>query len=170
MFKPKLIEGPAIAATPAEAKAVGVFSADDNDAYIETMLAIAQSEIDGWDGWLGRAIGEQTLEVTVPGSWEFDEDCLLGPFIEEVSDVEQSDGTRKYQYKAGYQTIPPAIKHAIILMAAELSDAVPDEGGLIKRETIDGIGSQEFSLPDGAAASMRSAAGRLLERFWVPAV
>lgn len=57
---------PIAAVTAAEAKAAGVFKADDVDAFVSTLLAAAQGTIDGPDGWLGRAVGLQTLELSRP--------------------------------------------------------------------------------------------------------
>lgn len=41
--------------------------ADDDDALIEIFIAAATGHIDGPDGWLGRAIGVQTLEAGLDG-------------------------------------------------------------------------------------------------------
>lgn len=38
---------------------------DDDDAYIESLVAVATSWIDGADGWLGRAIGQQTWDYVI---------------------------------------------------------------------------------------------------------
>ncbi len=54
-------------------------------------------------------------------------------------------------------------------MAGVLRDATPNEGGLVKRKTVDGVGSREYTLPDGAADSMRQAAESLLKPYWLPA-
>lgn len=39
---------------------------DDEDALVDTLVAAATAHIDGPDGWLGRAIGVQTLECYLP--------------------------------------------------------------------------------------------------------
>lgn len=46
----------------AEAKAQLRVRANDEDAYITGLVAAATAHLDGPDGWLGRAIGRQTLE------------------------------------------------------------------------------------------------------------
>ena len=171
---PVVIEGPAVVVTASEAKAVKVFTDDDGDAYINAMLAVAQSEIDGSDGWLNRAIGLQTLEITVPANCVVDTTYLPLPnYIETLSDTLSQDGrTRAFRWKAGYLAakVPPAIRHGIILMAGVLRDATPSEGGDIKRKTVEGVGSRDYTLPDGAAAAMKTAAERLLSRYKVPRV
>lgn len=39
---------------------------DDDDALIEIFMAAATAHIDGPDGWLGRALGVQTLKLLAP--------------------------------------------------------------------------------------------------------
>lgn len=166
MFKPTIITPPVAAATAAEAKAAQVFADSDSDTYINLMLSIAQAHIEGWRGWLGRAVGKQTIEVLVPACWEYDESCLLGPVISVTSDVPEADGRmRKLTYEAGFDPMPAPLKHAIILAAGALRDATPDDGGQIRKETVDGIGSREYQLPDGAADAMTNASDALLENY-----
>jgi hypothetical protein len=165
----KVIEPPDVVVTPDDARLTRVFKADDEDEYVEMLLSIAQSEIDGPQGWLGRAIGEQDLEATFPACFQPTEERLpYPPLIEVLSNELSGDGcTRKIIWRAGYEEVPPALKHAIIMMAGELRDAVPNDGGDIKRKTVDGVGSWEYSLPGGAADAMKSAAERLLAPFRV---
>jgi len=40
---------------------------DDEDASIVGLVAAASAQIDGPDGWLGRSVGEQVLEVGLDG-------------------------------------------------------------------------------------------------------
>jgi uncharacterized phiE125 gp8 family phage protein len=40
---------------------------NDDDAYLESLVAVATDHIDGKDGWLGRAIGTQTWDLIVDG-------------------------------------------------------------------------------------------------------
>ncbi len=44
---------------------------DDEQADVEAMIAAATAHIDGPDGWLGRALGPQTLEIRFDGFDEF---------------------------------------------------------------------------------------------------
>jgi uncharacterized phiE125 gp8 family phage protein len=61
---------PVIVVTPPEDPAVSLEEAkahlrvdhDDDDDYIESLVAVATATIDGPNGWLGRCIVEQTLE------------------------------------------------------------------------------------------------------------
>lgn len=174
-MRPVLISGPEIVVTAAEARATGVFTPGDADAYVNLLLRIAQEDLEGSDGRLGRAIGLQTLQIEVPASCTIDTSRLpLPPYIETVSDV-VNGVTRTFQWKAGYganpaMPIPAAIKHAIIMMAGVLRDAVPADEGVLKSKTVDGVGRWDYSLPDGAAASMQKAADALLSRYWVPRV
>lgn len=63
---------------------------DDDDGYIEVLIAVATSHIDGAEGWLGRAFGEQ--------SWELSLDCFPAgeirlplPPLQEVTEVAYTD-------------------------------------------------------------------------------
>ncbi|WP_416065413.1 hypothetical protein ACK9YZ_01305 [Rhizobium sp. ZK1] len=38
---------------------------DAGDTFVEAMIAAVTGELDGPDGWLGRCLGEQTLEVAL---------------------------------------------------------------------------------------------------------
>lgn len=169
---PVVVIGPAQVVTAADAKAVKVFASDDEDSYIAALLAVAQSQIDGWNGWLGRAIGLQTLEVELAASLDWSPHCLpLPPYVDTISEV-IADGIRTVRYRAGYGAspalpLPAAIKHAIILMAGTLRDAAPSDEGALKRETIDGVGSFDYALPDGAADAMQKAAQNLLAPYRV---
>ncbi len=61
-----------------------------DDALVTAMIAAAQAEIDGPSGWLGRALGEQTLEAHLYG---FDEPLIALPCrpIIKVESVEYED-------------------------------------------------------------------------------
>ncbi|KQT08523.1 hypothetical protein ASG40_11635 [Methylobacterium sp. Leaf399] len=50
--------------TVEEAKRACRYEDTDRDGEFEAWIAAAQATIDGPAGWLGRSIGEQTLEVT----------------------------------------------------------------------------------------------------------
>lgn len=170
---PVVIERPAAVVTPEEARAAKVFSTGDGDSYVSMLLAIAQAKIEGSYGLCGIAIGRQTLEITVPAHCSVDVTNLpLPPYISTVSDTLSDDGrARRFRWIAGYggdepaQPVPVQIKHAIIMMAGALRDAVPDDEGAVKSKTIDGVGRWDYSLPDGAADTMRRVADSLLEPF-----
>ena len=50
--------------TLAQAKRHLIVEHDDDDVYIGDLVAVATAWIDGPDGWLGRALGEQVLEAS----------------------------------------------------------------------------------------------------------
>lgn len=65
---------------------------DDDNALIESMVAAATAHIDGPDGWLGRALGVQTLEAYLPAP-TFDRILHLPfPPVVEVVQVAARDG------------------------------------------------------------------------------
>lgn len=59
----RVITGPAPIVTPAEVPGGHA----DTDTTITALIAAVQAGIDGPTGWLGRALGEQTLELTRAG-------------------------------------------------------------------------------------------------------
>ncbi|RVD15372.1 MAG: phage gp6-like head-tail connector protein [Mesorhizobium sp.] len=61
-----VITPPAPVVTLEEAKAHLPVDFGDDDLLITAMIAAVQGNIDGPDGWLGRAIGVQTLEMRLP--------------------------------------------------------------------------------------------------------
>lgn len=157
MSRVVVIEPPQPVVKLDEAKAHLKRDGDDDDALITAMIAAATGHIDGPDGWLGRAIGVQTLEATLDG-FVYDPIALpyrpvidiVGIRYEDVSGVWRdlaSDvydlrgdsigtawgkswpGTRAYRgasqsvrirYRAGYETLPPSIRAAILLMTGDL--------------------------------------------------
>ena len=69
-------------------------------------------------------------------------------------------------YKAGWKAdnAPAAIKHAIMLMAAELRTIGP-AGGIVRREQVEGIGTFDYAVPDVVAKQLSTTAERLLSGF-----
>jgi len=98
------------------------------DAYIESLVAVATAWLDAPDGWLGRALGEQTLEAAFPARCVPDmRDLPYQPFLSLVSSAPSADGRETVvQWKAGYpvmggkSTVPAPIRHAILLMVGHL--------------------------------------------------
>jgi uncharacterized phiE125 gp8 family phage protein len=84
-----VIDAPAPLISLDEAKAHLRVDDDAEDSLIEAMIAAAQEHIDGPAGWLGRSLGEQTLELARPG---FADRIALpyGPIIE-VDAIEYDD-------------------------------------------------------------------------------
>lgn len=63
MFSVAVVTAPAAVVSVAEAKQHLKVSHGAEDALIEGMVAAATQTIDGPNGWLGRAVGVQTLEA-----------------------------------------------------------------------------------------------------------
>lgn len=71
-----------------------------NDALITALIAAVQASIDGPTGWLGRSLGEQTLELTRAGFYR----SIRLPYLP-VTDIVSV----KYRDDAGgEQTVDPA--------------------------------------------------------------
>ncbi|KQP36691.1 head-tail connector protein [Methylobacterium sp. Leaf100] len=90
--------------------------------YVEGLIAVATAWIDGPDGWLGRALGEQVLEVVLPaGVWSRERRLPLPPLLGIVSETPSADGVT-VRYRAGYvdSAVPAPIRHAILLMVGHL--------------------------------------------------
>lgn len=87
-----VIEPPQPIITLAEAKQQLKVDADDDDALIEAYIAAATGHIDGPDGWLGRAIGVQTLEAALDG-FVYDPIRLPYPPLIDVVSIRYEDVT-----------------------------------------------------------------------------
>lgn len=100
----------------------------DEDALIGALVETATAWLDGPDGWLGRALGEQVLETTFPAELDPDDRVYPCPpatcLIDETPDPDS--GTVTVRYRAGYplvdgrSTVPAPIRHAILLMVGHL--------------------------------------------------
>ena len=83
---------------------------DVDDALIQGIIAGAIDHVDGPRGWLGRALGEQTLEGTLDGGWPLcDRSALRLPYppvlsIESVTYIDP-DGVEQMLPESGYQVI-----------------------------------------------------------------
>lgn len=85
-----------------------------DDAYIEALIAAATGWIDGpGGGWLGRALGRQTLEMSLC-SWGSGPICLPYPPVISVEDARYLDASdvyvsvppEAYEYIAGVGLAP----------------------------------------------------------------
>lgn len=65
---------------------------NDDDTLIGAFIDAATAHIDGPDGWLGRAIGEQTLEAGLDG-FIYDPICLPHPPVIAVAGIVYDDTT-----------------------------------------------------------------------------
>lgn len=96
---------------------------DDENEYIEGLIAVATAWIDGPDGWLGRALGSQVLEAVLPSRvWAGERRLPLPPLVEILSETPSDDGVTTVRYRAGYaaDAVPAPIRHAILLMVGHL--------------------------------------------------
>ncbi|WP_185982824.1 phage gp6-like head-tail connector protein [Aureimonas mangrovi] len=182
-----VIEQPKPIVTPSQVP--GGHAADD--ALVTTMIKAAQAEIDGPTGWLGRSLGEQTLELA---SECWPSSLPSRPIIEiesiTVDDIEvegvgiEFDGcliipdnaprpARKFRcrYRAGYNgkpdnapstgEVPPNAVAAVILMTQELLAQTKANGGL-RTFAIDGGFSEAYNSPEMVAKARTVAVDRLL--------
>ncbi|GAA0262635.1 hypothetical protein LNAOJCKE_5185 [Methylorubrum aminovorans] len=136
---------------------------DSDDAYIEGLIGVATSAIDGPMGWLGRALGEQTLETEVSAcTWRDDPSLPYPPLLAVESETPSQDGRKvRIRYRAGYpvvgegdnrrSTVPAPIRQAVLLMVGDLY-ANRENGG---------------PSASAAAVSMPVTADRLLQPFRV---
>lgn len=168
---PTVIEGPAAAVSLADARATRLFDDSDQDAYVTMLLKVAQQQIEGPTGTLGRTIGLTKYRLNVPVRCAIDSGrLLLPPFIDITSDT-TSGNVRTIEYRAGYgdpgPALPEPIKYAIVLMAAQLAETMPDEAGDIRRKIVEGVGTFEYAATVDATSAMSAAAARLLAPFKV---
>lgn len=63
----RVITPPVAIVTAAEAKAWAPVLANDDDARVDALLAAAQAQIEPPNSYLGRAFGQQTLELVLDG-------------------------------------------------------------------------------------------------------
>lgn len=124
---------------------------DDQQGYVEGLVAVATAWLDGPDGWLGRALGEQVLEASFLACGDAaTRSYPLPPFIALVSDTPQLDGRMTVvRWRAGYpaqdgkSTVPAPIRHAILLMVSHLFN---------NRDAVTVTAAQPATLPMGVDA------------------
>lgn len=161
-----VVDGPAPIIEPKDVP--GKHAGDD--AQVVSLIASAQASIDGPTGWLNRALGVQTIEMSVD-CWP----CRVPykPVIDVVS-VEVGgvvlegvtvtrDGRLKapgimptgqivIQYRAGYDKadngpVPANAKAAVSLMVQDLLAGGSEHGGL-RSFNVDGAFSEAYNSPD----------------------
>ncbi|KQP34298.1 hypothetical protein ASF27_01685 [Methylobacterium sp. Leaf102] len=119
----RVVTPPAPILTVEQAKRHLRVEGGDEDAYIVDLIAVATAWIDGPDGWLGRALGEQVLEAVVPSSaWAGERWLPLPPLLDILGETPSDAGFITVRYRAGYAggAVPAPIRHAILLMVGHL--------------------------------------------------
>ncbi len=145
--------------TQAEAKAHMHVDGTDDDALITRLIKAATGHIDGPDGWLGRSLVSQTLELvydTFPcGPLKIPYPPLISvesvKYIDPTTGLSTTFGAVNYEvdtdsqpgwialargatwptpldtinavrvrYTAGYTSVPEPIRHAILIMVADM--------------------------------------------------
>ncbi|MBZ5760274.1 head-tail connector protein [Rhizobium sp. VS19-DR104.2] len=76
----RVIDPPAPIVTIADIRRHIVELPQEDESYVEMLALAATSWIDGPTGWLGRALGIQTLELTTDGFWSPCGDAIPLPF------------------------------------------------------------------------------------------
>ena len=158
------------------------------DTALAAMIAAVTRSIAAPTGWLGRSLGEQTLRWT---GGCFPERLPYRPVIE-VDSVEYTapDGTTgtvdpadyrlvvdrligewptvanepdavRITYVAGYESVPDEAIQAIVLGTQYLRDLRAADG-LVRSETVEGLGATTYVVSDEAGSAVRRATEALL--------
>lgn len=161
------------------------------DPKVAAVIAAVTEEIDGPDGWLGKALGEQELEWTGP-NFTCHLPCPPVLSIVSVKYLDQTGATKtlaasKYRlagdvllpvdawptcstrapdavrvrYLAGYASVPERARQAVILAAQHVLALGKAEPFLSSEEVV-GIGSRRFALNEQASRVVERACERLL--------
>lgn len=98
----RVVTPPEPIVTWAEAKKHLRLDGDEEQGYVETLITAATGWIDGPGGWLGRAIGAQTLELVDCG---FGNDRLPYPPVVEIESIVYLDraGVEQTMAEADYR-------------------------------------------------------------------
>lgn len=158
------------------------------DAVLAAMIAAVTRSIAAPTGWLGRSLGEQTLlwtgscfperlpyrpivevvsvEYTAPGGTTGTVDpadyrLVADRLIGEWPAVANEPDAVRVTYVAGYEEVPDEAVQAIILGAQYLRDLRAADG-LIRSETVEGLGSTTYVVSDEAGSAVRRATEALL--------
>lgn len=99
-----VIERPGPVVSWEEAKAHLRLDGDDERTYVEALVAAAQGWIEGPDGWLGRALGVQTLEVSLERFCP----AFMLPILPVISIVEV-----RHRNAAGVEAVVPVENYAL---------------------------------------------------------
>jgi hypothetical protein len=184
MARVVVITVPAPIMTAAQAQAGMPALAGVDEGVLVDLVAAASEEIGGPTGWLGRSLGEQTLELRLPAFPCGGIALPLVPIVEMVSitytdaggDVVMPEADYelrtdrvvpksgwpsgcnvRIQYKAGYNPVPAIIRTAVKLRVGELAMQFGRDATL-KKEVVEGVGSFEYDVGADAKRSVTSRA------------
>lgn len=158
------------------------------DDVVDALIAAATEELDGPTGWLGRAIGRQTLELRLLGFPCRGGIMLPLPPVASVVSLTYSNGSGgdvamppsdialetdclvapvgwpsgenvRIRYVAGYEAVPSRVKVAVQLRVGELAQQMGRDVTL-RKEVVEGIGSFEY---DTGSDKQRSATSKAVE-------
>lgn len=162
----------------------------DDDAAVAAVIAAVTEEIDGPDGWLGRCLGEQTLDLLSPAftcklpcppvlsvvSVKYlDSDGeeqtlasgayrLAGQYLLSTDDwptTTTAPDAVRIRYVAGYETVPERARQAVILATQHVM-ALQARDPFVLSEDVEGIGAKRYALNEAASKVVERACERLL--------
>lgn len=180
-------------------------SPDDSEGAVTRTIQAVTEAIDGPSGWLGRALGEQTLELSLERFWDrIDLPCRPIIEVESITYLD-ADGAEQYldegvyrlvgsslhraprvstpstgsypdavriRYRAGYNgedidsggtgEVPAVAKQAIILAAQQMITSGARNPFLVS-DSVEGVGTQQFSVTDQAAGLIARVCEQLLQ-------
>lgn len=180
-----VIVPPAPIATPAD-----IPGGNTGDALLLLMISAAQAEIDGPTGWLGRALGPQTLELTAD---EWPCELPYPPFLELVSAsvdgvpvagvtvssagrLRLPDGAPAgevvLRWRAGYDgtktPMVPANAKAAVILSTNMLRSLNRDDVFVEQEQVNGVGSTTWTVSKDVSEAIERTIGNLLAplRVW----
>ncbi len=163
---------------------------EGDDPLVSLFVAAAQAEVDGPTGWLGRALGVQTLELTAD---EWPRVLPYPPFLELVSATaggvavsglavassgavtvppDAPAGEIVVRWKAGYDGLrtppPPANAKAAVILATTMLRSIGREDVFVEQEQVTGVGSTTWTVSKEVSETIERTIGNLLSplRVW----
>lgn len=175
-----VVDGPAPIITPADVPG----DHDGDDARMAALIAAAQAEIDGPTGWLGRALGVQTIECHTD---RWPRELPYHPVIELVSTTVDSEpvagvqlrndgrlvvpgaarcGEIVIRYRAGYDEETtgkvPANAKAAVMLAVNVLRSMSEGDVFAEAESVNGIGSETRKITTAASETIERTIRNLL--------
>jgi len=156
------------------------------NAGAELAIKAVTEELAAPNGWLGRSLGKQTLEL-VDTCWPYQlpygpiigvksisytddngvvqtldeaEYALLGNMLVPLNGWPSAQAVR-ITYEAGYEEVPANAKYAVMLAAQSLLTAV-SEDMFVTSETVEGVGSIRREIGEAAHVAVNDSIKRLL--------